>query len=50
MRTDLNHLSVHVPHHASRWWLGHVALTVALSAALLYAAAVLLVFAGRMML
>lgn len=50
MRTDLTHLHVQLPHHDSRWWLGHTALAVVLFAVLLYAAAVLLVLLGSMLL
>ena len=50
MRTDLVHLHVGLPHHDSRWWLGHTALAVVLLAVLLYAAAVLLALAGSMLL
>jgi hypothetical protein len=50
MRTDLVHLHVQMPHRDSRWWLGHTALAVVLAAVLLYAAAVLLVLAGTMLL
>ena len=48
MRTSLAHL--HVPHHASTWWLGHTAAAVAGACVLVYAAAVLLVLAGRLLL
>lgn len=50
MRTDLTHLHVDMPHHDSRWWLGHTVLALVLLAVLLYAAAVLLVLAGSMLL
>ena len=42
MRTTLDHLHLHRPHHTSRWWLGHAALAVLAALVLLYAAGVLL--------
>lgn len=50
MRTDLAHLHVDMPHHDSRWWVAHTALAVVLLAVVVYAAAVLLVLAGTMLL
>jgi hypothetical protein len=50
MRTDLTHLNAHLPHHASRWWIGHAVVAVVVGVALLYGAAVLLVLAGRLLL
>ncbi|NYG06655.1 hypothetical protein BJ986_001142 [Phycicoccus badiiscoriae] len=48
MRTALAQL--HVPHHETRWWLSHSAVAIAVGALLVYAAAVLLVVAGVLLL
>ena len=47
MRTSLARL--HVPHHASSWWVGHTTAAVAGACVLVYAAGVLLVLAGRLL-
>lgn len=43
MRTSTHHL--HLPHHSSRWWMGHVVIAVAVGALLVYGAAVLVAVA-----
>jgi hypothetical protein len=45
MRTAVNRL--HLPDHPSGWWIGHTLLAVGGLFVLTYAAAVLLVVAGR---
>ncbi len=47
MRTAVNRL--HLPHHPSGWWIGHTLLAVGGLFVLTYAAAVLLVVAGRLL-
>ena len=44
MRTT--HQQLHLPHHTSRWWVGHTAVAVAGAVVALYAAALLLVMVG----
>ena len=48
MRTAANRL--HLPEHPSGWWVGHALLAAAALFVLIYAAAVLLVAAGRWLL
>jgi len=40
MSTPHDHL--HLPHHSSRWWLGHTAVGVTAAAVVLYLASVAL--------
>jgi hypothetical protein len=48
MRTAANRL--HLPAHTSGWWVGHTLLAATVLFVLTYAAAVLLVAAGRWLL
>jgi hypothetical protein len=43
VRTSTHHL--HLPHHSSGWWVGHIVLAVVLGALLVYGAAVLVALA-----
>jgi hypothetical protein len=45
MRTTVNRLRL--PDHRSAWWVGHSLVAIAVALLLIYAAAVLLVAAGR---
>ena len=48
MRTTIDYL--HLSDHPSRWWVSHTAMALLAAVALVYAASILLVMAGVLLL